>query len=87
MGGKDIHKFQSRVESALRRLKNGNINKENREDILEFYNVLMAEAMSIGRIAKYLNHLMKMGEWMKRSFRKAEKKDIIEVLKSKNIIN
>jgi len=81
MTKKDIHKYKDRINSALKRVKQGNFLKSNKEDLLEFYNYLIAEGMSIGRTAKYLNHLLKITLWLDKSFKKVTKKDIINLVR------
>lgn len=81
MSGRDIHKYHRRVDSALKRIKESNMREKNKKDILEFYEFLIAEGMSIGRIAKYLNHLYKMDGWLDLVFRKTKKKDIIRLVR------
>jgi site-specific recombinase XerD len=76
----DIHHYDRRIEAALRNIKNGNHNKSNKKILYEFYEYLVAEGLSKGRIAKYLWHLMKISEWMNKSFKKANKTDVIKLI-------
>ena len=76
----DIHHYQRRVNVALRRIKNSKHPDINKKTLFEFYEYLVAEGLSKGRIAKYLYHLMKISEWMNKSFKKANKSDIIKVV-------
>lgn len=77
---RDIHTYGARINSALEMIKNGDLPKSSKSDLLEFYEFLIADGLSRGRILKYLYHLMKIGDWMDIPFKKATKKDIIKLI-------
>lgn len=78
--GIDIHGYGTRINSALQIIERNNPNEDNRADLLEFYEYLVASGLSRGRILKYLYHLQKMGGWLGKSFKDATKKDIIKLV-------
>jgi integrase len=77
----DIHHYDRRIEAALRNIKKCDHPESNKKILHEFYEYLVAEGLSKGRIAKYLWHLMKISEWMDKPFRKANKNDVIRVVR------
>lgn len=76
----DFHTYGARINSALRIIENGNLTESNRADLLEFYEFLVANGLSRGRILKYLYHLLKIGAWLEKPFKEATKKDIIKLV-------
>ncbi len=76
----DIHKYNKRVENALRRIREGDSPEQNKKDLYEFYEYLGAEGISKGRIAKYLYHMHKICEISKIPFNEMNKKDIIGIV-------
>lgn len=76
----DIHHYGERTNAALRRIKTGNHPKSNKKILFDFYEYLVAEGLSKGRIAKYLYHLLKISAWMNKPFRRANKSDVIKVV-------
>jgi len=76
----DIHHYERRINAALRRIKTANHPKCNKKIIFEFYEYLVAEGLGKGRIAKYLYHLLKISGWMNKSFRRANRGDVIKLV-------
>jgi len=77
----DIHGYGKRLASVMERLESDkNLNKENKLDLLRFKKRLEAEGISDGRIFKYLWTLRNISTWLKKSFRKATKEDIVNVV-------
>ena len=71
---RDIHNYQQALESALKRIESLSLN--NQKAIKDFVRNCELEEISTGRIAKYVNHLIKIAEWLNKDFIKADKKDI-----------
>jgi site-specific recombinase XerD/ribosomal protein L40E len=78
--GIDIHTYGARINAALRIIENGNLTESSRADLLEFYEFLVANSLSRGRILKYLYHLLKIERWLNKPFKEATKKDIIKLV-------
>ncbi|MBN1860303.1 MAG: tyrosine-type recombinase/integrase [Candidatus Thermoplasmatota archaeon] len=78
----DIHRYEKRIENALRRIKNGDLLEINKRTLLEFYEYLDAEGLSRGRIAKYLFHLLKINGWLNLPFEQATKNDIVKLVRT-----
>ena len=70
---RDIHGYDLRVNAALRRIEAGSFPGGNKDDLLEFYEHMVAEGLSRGRIAKYLDHLLKIENWLDKSFKEVTK--------------
>jgi len=77
----DIHNFGKRLENGIENLLNSNFFfEEDKEDLKKFYQYLIAEGMSAGRILKYFYHLKTLAKMLGKSFRKASKEEIIEIV-------
>jgi hypothetical protein len=74
----DIHHYKNRVEHLERQLESLDI--INKKDVLDFEKQISAEGLSAGRIMKYLYSLRTMALMMKKPFRRATKKDIIDLI-------
>lgn len=77
----DIHKINSKMEKALERIEKSEISKPDKEIILEFYEYGFTIGLGKKRILKYLYSLFKLSQWMEVPFDKAEKKDILKVVR------
>ena len=77
----DVHKIEQRLESSLRRLNESNISERNKELILEFRDYAFSIGLSKSRILKYMNLLQKLSEWLNMPFDKANKNDIMRVMR------
>ncbi|MHC1567680.1 MAG: tyrosine-type recombinase/integrase [Candidatus Syntropharchaeia archaeon] len=78
--GRDIHGYVKRLESAIRRIERSSIPEENKSILLEFKDYLVAEGMSTGRIAKYMNHLLRISRWLNKPFEETTRKDIVGII-------
>ena len=71
---KDIHHYDKALNSALERTNK--LSKNNQKIIKDFVKRCELEEISKGRIAKYVNHLIKISKWLNKDFDKINKKDI-----------
>ena len=76
----DIHGLKRRFDSAVIRLDNSKMLCINKKRIIEFYKHCLAEGLSIGRIERYIHVLKRIDAWLKKDFKKANKKDIEHLL-------
>ncbi len=54
-----IHRYEKKAKSKLQRLEeNPNLSRENKEILRKFYNSLVAEGLSFGRIDRYLDFII-----------------------------
>ncbi len=77
----DVHKTDSKMEKALETIEKSGISKSNKEIIMEFYEYSCTIGLGKQRILKYLYSLFKFSQWMEVPFDKAEKKDILKVVR------
>ncbi len=63
-GKVDIHDYRKRLESAKRLLQESEILQKDKELILKFTDVLRAERISLGRVAKYIYNLKVLSEML-----------------------
>jgi integrase len=77
----DIHDYQGRLDSVIRRLEaDKKVIKENKKDIFRFKEQLEAEGISKGRIFKYIWCLRNISGWLKKPFKQATKEDVVRVV-------
>ncbi len=60
----DIHDYRKRLERATRLLRESEIPQHDKELILKFTDVLRAERISLGRVAKYIYNLKVLSEML-----------------------
>jgi len=77
----DPYKINRRLELAVKRVKNSDVDQENKDVILEFRDYAFAEGLSKQRVLKYLNILLKLSRLLEIPFSKASKKNIIELVR------
>lgn len=75
----DIHDFGKRLERAERVIQSKDVIDKN--DVRKFVKFLEAEGVSSGRIAKYLYSLKTLQKLLGKSFRKAKRSDIEELVR------
>lgn len=75
---KDVHNYSHILETTLARTEK--LSSGNQELIKKFVNNCELTEISKGRIAKYLNHLIKIAKWLEKDYDKAEKKDIEKLI-------
>lgn len=79
----DVHNYNRRLDRALKNIKyNEKITTKNKKLIVKFHEFCFMEALSIGRVVRYMYDLRKIAEWIKVDFEKAKREDI-EVVVSK----
>ncbi len=89
-GRVDIHDYRKRLERATRLLQESKISSQDKEFILKFADVLRAERISFGRVAKYVYSLKVLSEILLRQtknpvgFDGADKKTIDALIISIN---
>jgi integrase/recombinase XerD len=77
----DIHNFKRSFERIVERIKESDsISKENKELILNFKNYLLSENIGTAKIERYLFDLMKYSKMLNKSFEKASKDDIRQIV-------
>jgi len=65
-GRVDIHDYRKRLERAERLLQESKIPRQDKELILKFADVLRAERISLGRVAKYIYNLKVLSQMLIR---------------------
>lgn len=80
MTKRDIHGYEKRLKSALRRIEMSDLPEGNKTLLLEFKDYLFAEGISRGRIAKYMNHLFRVALWLDKPFESVTRRDIIRLV-------
>jgi len=78
----DIHNYEKKFESALRKMQTSNISKRNKKLIEKFYNFCFANGIGKPRVVKYLGTLRQLAEWLKKDFDKVKQADIERVVTS-----
>jgi integrase/recombinase XerD len=77
----DIHNYKRSFERIVDRIKQSeNISKENKNTILNFKNYLLSENIGTAKIERYLFDLMKYSKMLDKSFERASKDDIRQVV-------
>ena len=77
----DVHKINSKMGKALEKIEKSEISKQNKKIIMEFYEYGFTIGLGKKRILKYLYSLFKLSQWMEVPFDKAEKEDIVKVIR------
>jgi site-specific recombinase XerD len=78
----DVHKINRRMEQALEKLEECNVSDEDKRLILEFRDDAISKGLTKTRILKYINVLQKLSELLEVSFIRAEKKDLLRLLRN-----
>jgi len=77
----DAHKYKKRVESFFLKLeKKDSIPEKDKELLRKFRDFLVSEAISYGRINKYIPNLAKFAEQLGKPLRKANEEDIRRIV-------
>ena len=83
MGTKvDFHNYEKNLKSALERVDTFKTSKQNKKTILKFCDYLFSEGLSKARVIKYIMHLKRLSELVKKDFEKADRDDIERIFKS-----
>jgi len=75
-----IYPYESRFKTALKKVKESNISKRNKELILAFNDECFANGLSKPRVTKYIYHLIKLATWLGKDFPNATQEDIKKVV-------
>jgi len=77
----DAHNYRKRVESCFLKLeKKETISGEDKELLKKFRDFLVSEAITYGRINKYIPNLVKFSEQLGKRFRDANEEDIRRIV-------
>ena len=81
-----IYDYEYSVENALKRLQRDlKIRPEDRKLILAFHRHIKAKKVSLGRQAKYLNHLIRCAQLIPTPFRRAKRVQVEELMNRQTI--
>lgn len=80
MPAAELYNYPKRLESALDKLKNEKICKQNKDEILSFSKVKLAKGSTSGRVAKVVYCLRCLAKWLNKPFRQATKDDLIALV-------
>lgn len=77
----DLYNYPQRLKYSLENMKKDkSVNKENKIDIVSFSKSRLARGSSHGRVAKVVYCLHRLAKWFRKSFRKADKEDLIKLV-------
>jgi len=80
----DLHHFSRRLDRIVDAIENSkdewDFSEKNRKSVIDFYQQLVAEGISAGRIIKYLYFLRDFERMLKKDFEKADKSDVIRIV-------
>ncbi|MCK4634980.1 MAG: tyrosine-type recombinase/integrase [Candidatus Aenigmarchaeota archaeon] len=76
----DVHNYKGRLRLALNKLENSDLPGDAKKDIMDFYHYILDKGINVGRIAKYIYHLMQISKMLGKSFTETEKDDIIGIV-------
>jgi len=77
----EVYRYNRLIENALRRVRNSDFPKENKQKILEFYRECIVRGYSKARIIKYIETLYSIAKLLEKPFSKARKEDIVELVR------
>lgn len=77
----DVRKTKRKLNFALKRVKNSQISKQDKDMILKFHDYAFTIGLSKNRMLKYLDCLRLLSQWLDVPFKKASKDDIIKLLR------
>jgi len=77
----DIHNYKRRLENTLSKINSSKIiSKENKNTLLEYYQSLVLEGISIPKIERYLYDIKRLSEEQKKELRKLDEKDLKKIV-------
>ncbi len=76
----DIHNYARQAEWAITRLNNSELSPHNKDIIHRFIDSLIAEGISMSRVAKYTDTLRYWAIWLNKDFDVVTKEDIAPVI-------
>jgi len=78
---RDIHNYDRRLKAVLDRIRaSGQIDDENKLNILKFQQQCFAEGLAASRIVKYVYTLLQIEKMLGKRFEKANRQDIVELV-------
>ena len=77
----EVYRYNRLIENALRRVRNSDFPKENKQKILKFYRECIVRGYSKARIIKYIETLYSIAKLLEKPFSKARKEDIVELVR------
>ena len=81
----DIHNYDSQLKSTLARIdRHPDILPANKKIILDFYDSLLAESLSLPRLVFYLNRLQNIAIWFDGNFKKATRNNVEIIMRKIN---
>ena len=76
----EVHRYDKRIESLLRRIKNSGIPEESKKNILDFYRECILRGYSKARTIKYLDTLERTARILGKPFEEATREDIEDLI-------
>ena len=77
----EIYNYDRRIETILERISNSPIDPISKAQIVDFYRESLARGLSKARVFKYLYTLKNLAKFLEKSFEKATKDDIAELVR------
>lgn len=77
----EIYNYDRQIESVLNRIKHSKTEPKNKAAILDFYEDCLPRGLSKARILKYLYTLQSIAKLFNKSFEKAAKDDIVDIVR------
>ncbi len=78
----DFHNYEQGLKSALERIDNFKTSGQNKKTIMKFSDYLISEGLSRARIIKYISHLRKISELIKKNFEDADREDVERIFRA-----
>ena len=85
-----IYNYDVRIKGILKRIQNSDLCEENKKDLLSFYRECVIQGLSKARIAKYLDTLQRLAQWLVKPFSQVEREDIentVQYIESRDYTN
>jgi site-specific recombinase XerD/ribosomal protein L40E len=76
-----VYNYDRLIERTLYKIKNFDLDEKNRQYLLDFYNECIVQTISKARIIKCLGTLLRVSNWLGKSFDEATKEDIIGLVR------
>lgn len=76
----DIHKYNEKMEHSLRKIKEADISKENKEALMSFYRYCVATGISNGKLHRYLDDLRRNTQGIKKDYKDYTREDIEKIV-------
>jgi len=76
----EVHRYDKRIESLLKRIKNSGIPEGSKKNILDFYRECILRGYSKARTTKYLDTLERTARILGKPFEEATREDIEDLI-------